>query len=35
VDNEFFKKYENLKSELELEMMNWEKLHEELEQFGN
>jgi ATP-binding cassette subfamily F protein 3 len=34
IDQEFFKKYENLKSELELEMMNWEKLHNELEQFG-
>lgn len=35
IDQDFFKRYENLKSELELEMMNWEKLHEELEQFGN
>jgi ATP-binding cassette subfamily F protein 3 len=35
IDQDFFKRYENLKSELELEMMNWEKLHEEMEQFGN
>jgi len=35
IDQEFFKRYENLKSELELEMMNWEKLHAELEQFQN